>query len=58
MIPINQLLGWFSMGNNKNYNGAERRNHERRNFRDRREVVRFEDKLGRRTGQDRRMTRE
>ena len=42
------------MGNNKNYNGAERRNHERRNFRDRREVVRFEDKLGRRSGVERR----
>ena len=56
MIPINQLLVWFSMGNNKNYKGVERRNHERRNFSDRREVVRFEDKLGRRSGQDRRMT--
>jgi len=42
------------MNNNYN-NGEERRNHDRRNCPDRRDTVRFEDKLGRRSGQDRRI---
>jgi len=38
-----------------NYNGVERRNHDRRDCRDRRETVRFEDALGRRSGVERRV---
>ena len=37
-----------------NSNGEERRDHERRTDKDRRDVVRFEDVLGRRTGSERR----
>ena len=40
-----------------NSNGEERRNHERRTDKDRRDVVRFEDVLGRRTGPERREER-
>jgi len=39
---------------NNNYNGEERRNHERRDRKDRRNTVRFEDMLGRRSGEERR----
>lgn len=38
-----------------NYNGVERRNHERREDSDRRTIVRFEDVLGRRSGVERRV---
>ena len=38
-----------------NYNGEERRNHERRESRDRRTIIRFEDVLGRRSGVERRV---
>ena len=38
-----------------NYNGEERRNHERRDRKDRRAIVRFEDVLGRRSGVERRV---
>ena len=52
---INNLLGWFDMGKkDNNSNGEERRDHERRTDKDRRDVVRFEDVLGRRTGSERR----
>ena len=38
-----------------NYSGEERRNHERRDHSDRRNSVRFEDVLGRRSGEERRV---
>ena len=39
-----------------NYSGEERRNHERPDQRDRRDIVRFEDVLGRRLGAERRVS--
>ena len=43
-------------GNNNNYDGKERRFDERRVSKDRRDIVRFEDVLGRRTGVERRVS--
>jgi len=42
-------------GNNNNYDGKERRAEARRIAKDRRDIVRFEDVLGRRTGVERRV---